>query len=168
MPLDATVGGPNSNSYATLLEADAYFANRYHVTFWDSLESTDQEKLLITNTALLEWYVKWYGLRVTDTQALAWPRTGTYTELGTEYPSNVIPKEVKVALFELVISSFEEDRTNDTGLEGLTSLQVASLKVSASDSYANTPRKVIPEKIWKILGQLCEIGNSRVIWLKRA
>ena len=34
--LDATLGGPDANSYVTLAEADAYFAGNTHVNDWNN------------------------------------------------------------------------------------------------------------------------------------
>lgn len=166
MALDATIGGADSNSYATVLQADAYFASRYHVSFWATLTDADKEKLLITNTALLDWYIQWNGLKISDEQALAWPRSGVYSELGNEYAADVVPKPVITALFEMIISGFEEDRTSDSGLEGLSMLKVSSLQMQVTDKFANPPRKTIPDKIYKILGHLCEHSRG-VVWLTR-
>jgi len=168
MAIDTTIGSATANSYPTVLEADAYFLNRFHVSFWASLPNEDKEKLLITATSLLDWYVKWAGLKVSDTQALAWPRTGVYTELGNEISSSVIPAQVKTAVFELIIASYEADRTSDSGLEGLSMLKLSSLQIQATDKYANPPRKVIPESVWKILGELCVKGGISVVRLVRA
>ena len=168
MALDAIVGSPTGNSYPTVLEADAYFLNRFHVSFWASLPDEDKEKLLITATNLLEWYVRWVGTKASETQALAWPRTGVFTELGNEIPSTVIPMQVKTAVYELIVAFYEEDRTSDNGLEGLSMLKLSSLQIQATDSYANPPRKVIPETVWKILGDLCVKGGISVVRLVRA
>ena len=168
MALDATVGSTTANSYPTVLEGDAYFLNRYHISFWATLSDEDKEKLLITATSLLDWYVRWAGVKFSDEQALAWPRTGVYTELGNEIPSTVIPMAVKTAVFELIIASYESDRTSDSGLEGLSMLKLSSLQIQTMDKYTNPPRKVIPEAVWKILGDLCVKGGIGVVRLIRA
>lgn len=49
MALDATVGGSTSDSYVTLVEADAYFANHYSLvktTAWAALSSGQKEAVL--------------------------------------------------------------------------------------------------------------------------
>jgi len=46
--IDATVGGENSNSYVTLTEAEAYFADRLRVDAWSGTSSADREKALLT------------------------------------------------------------------------------------------------------------------------
>jgi len=168
MTLHSTVGGVDSNSYASVAEANIYFASRYHISFWEDLDTVDKENLLITVTSLLDWYVKWNGLPYTEEQALCWPRTGVYSELGNEYASDVVPAQVKTALYELVVSSYEEDRTNDTGLEGLSMLKLSSLQIQTTDKYANPSKKVIPEKIFKILFGLCTYSGVRVVRLIRA
>lgn len=168
MAIDATVGSTTANSYATILEADAYFLNRYHVSFWGTLSAADKEKLLVTATSLLDWYVKWVGTKYSDEQALAWPRTGVYTELGVEIPITTVPIRVKTALFELIVASFEEDRTSESGLEGISLLKISSLQIQTMDKFNNPPRKVIPSAVWNILGDLCARNGIGVVRLIRA
>lgn len=168
MYIDTTIGGPASNAYATVTEADTYFFTRYHVEFWDDLSNDDKEKLIITATSILDWYVRWQGLKYSDTQALAWPRTGVYTELNTPIPSTEIPTAVKIAVYELIIAFYENDRTSDSGLEGLSMLKLSSLQIKTMDKHMNPPRKVIPDSVWRIIGDLCIKGGTRVVRLIRA
>jgi hypothetical protein len=48
MAIDATPGGESSNSYVTLQEAEAYFADRLRVDAWSGASSADKEKALLT------------------------------------------------------------------------------------------------------------------------
>lgn len=94
LTLDATVGGAASNTYATLLEAQAYFDSRLPLTGWDDADS--QEVLLAMATRTLDamavphrtlkiakdgsqyFYVSraWTGSPASVAQRLAWPRLG--------------------------------------------------------------------------------------------
>src|SRR5712691_5596582 len=95
--LVATPGAANANSYATVLEAAAYFADRLPlVPPWSAV--ADQTAALLMATRVLDlmavarrtlriskggtryFYTSraWTGAPATTTQALAWPRTGMY------------------------------------------------------------------------------------------
>ena len=102
MSLDATVGGANSNSYAVVATADAYFANRFVSTAWDALTTTQKEKALVTATRQIET-LKYKSEKAStaivghaDYQALAFPRDYHYNESGAIY----IASEVIEALCE--------------------------------------------------------------------
>ena len=63
MALDATIGGPDSNSYLTLAEANIYFANHYSLaksTAWVALTPGQGESVLKRATQMID------SLRVLD------------------------------------------------------------------------------------------------------
>lgn len=164
MALDATVGSSTTNSYVTLAEAEAYFENRAYASAWESYE--DQEQVLVTASMMLDWYVGFKGYRSSTTQSMQWPRTSAIRVDGTTIDSDVIPAEVKTAVYELALSSLDGDRTTDNDLAGLNKVQVSSLLVEADASSAeSTP---IPQKIWMILSDLTSSSGLSVIRLMRA
>jgi len=166
MALDATIGGTASNSYVTLTEANAYFANRAHASAWEDVDEPD--KALMTATSVIDWYVSWKGVRVNGTQALDWPRSEVYDKTGVYYSEDIIPADVKTAVFEMALVSISADRTVDGDLDGLAEVRAASLLLRVDTGIQNTAPETIPEKIWKILGGLTTRGSGSVIWLKRA
>ena len=116
--IDATVGGANANSYLTLAEAQAYFDTRLPVAGWD--DADDQNVLLIMATRTLDRLLtpyktlftmngrnyyrvrpQWTGAAATQTQRLAWPRTGMFDANGFAIASNVIPEDLKFATAEI-------------------------------------------------------------------
>jgi len=138
--LDATVGGPASNSYVTLAEADAYFATRLFATAWTSATDPQQEAALISATRLIDakitqpWtsanlpdgftvrrvatlgpdqqaFTVWNGEPASSTQALAWPRSGMVDKLGNELADDVLPQSLKDAVCELALLLLQGDRT---------------------------------------------------------
>lgn len=163
--LDATVGGATANSYVTLSEATAYFNNRAFATAWENEE--EKEDVLITATSVIDWYITWKGVRVTDTQALDWPRAEVYNKIGEYYAEDVIPQDVKTAIFEYALSSLSSDRTAEGALDGLSEVRAGSLMLKTDDGIYNTTPDTIPEKIWKILRGLTQRQNG-VVWLIRA
>lgn len=164
--LDATVGGIAANSYVTVAEATAYFADRSFASAWDSF--ADQDDLLVTASQVLDWFVTWKGKRATETQRMDWPRTGTYTDFGTEYSELVIPEKVKVAVYELALSSIESDRTADNPLMGLEMVKAGSLQLKVAGGLHNKMVGVVPEKIWRILAGLYSTSGISVVHLLRA
>lgn len=62
------------NTYATLAEADAYFALRPNATAWTAITDDDERsKLLLWAMRSLDG-LGWIGGRITPTQPLDWPR----------------------------------------------------------------------------------------------
>ncbi len=167
MTLNATIGSSDSNSYVTQAEANAYFLDRIHASAWEDFENKDQ--VLITCSQMLDWYIKWKGFRASTTQSLLWPRVGVIRRDSTEIDSDIIPSEVKIAVYELALSSLDADRTEDNSLAGLDQLKVGSLMIKASSSgIDSTAINVIPEKVLKILSDLYILGAASVVRLLRA
>jgi len=165
MALNATLGASDANSYVTLAEADVYFADRMHSSAWDSL--SDQEPMLISASQMLDWYVKWKGAKATSIQFMLWPRTGVVRPDGSTVNDDVLPPEVKIAVYELALSSIEADRTVDDPLAGIGQLQAGSLMIKAGAEKPNqTNAKTIPEHVYKILKDLYNSGGT--VWLLRA
>lgn len=167
MALNATVGSPDANSYVTVEEADAYFADRVHSGTWDAFAEKDQ--VLVTSSQMLDWYFKWKGYKVVDTQGMAWPRMGAIRRDSTVIDDSSLPAELKVAVYELALSSIASDRTDDNALYGLDQVKAGSLMVKASTkTSSSTAKDTIPEKVSKILSDLYTRGSMNVIRLMRA
>ncbi len=166
MALNATVGAADANSYVTLAEATAYFSDRVHSEGWDSL--VNQESALVTASRQLDWYARWKGSKVSNTQAMGWPRVGVTLADGSAYTSVSIPAEVKVAVFELALSSIDTDRTADSDMAGLSEVKAGSVMLKADDGLYNTKPKTIPIKIWKIINDFTIRASSGLVRLVRA
>lgn len=170
MTLDATVGTTTANSYVTLVEAEAYFETRIHSSTWTAITSDSQkESLLISSTSMIDWYITWKGVKTSTTQSLQWPRTSVIRRDGTEVATNIIPNDVKTAVYELALSSIASDRTADSNLAGIKKVQVSTLLVQATDGgYDSTEAQTIPEKIKRILSDLMSNSGIGVVRLMRA
>jgi len=167
MALNATIGAADANSYVTQAEANAYILDRVHASAWEDFEDKDQ--VLITSSQMLDWYINWKGFRASTTQNMLWPRTGVIRRDSTEIDDGVIPNEVKVAVYELALSSLEADRTDDDPLSGIDQLKAGSLMIKAGPSGADsTSIDAIPSKVFKILSDLRTLGGSSVVRLLRA
>lgn len=168
MALNATISASDANSYVTQAEANAYFLDRMHSSSWE--DEDDKDKLLISSSQMLDWYMNWKGSKMTVAQAMQWPRTEAIRPDGTEIEDDVIPPEIKIAVYELALSSIEADRTIDDPLAGIGQLKAGSLMIKAGPEKPNqTNKKALPEKIYRILSDIYKQGSGiSVIRLLRA
>lgn len=166
MPIDATVGGADSNSYVTLEDANKYFSTRLHSGTW--IDSTDQikEAALITATNMIDWYYTYKGAKTNSTQALQWPRTGV--NVGTViYPSDAIPKEIIIATCELAIVAIDEDLTAGNPLAGLRKVQAGPLLVQTADNGRPPATGLVPDTVYLLLKKFMDNAGIRVLRLIR-
>ena len=121
--LDATVGGPAANSFASIDAADAYLDARLNASSWTDAADDDKVRALIDATRDLSNIEYLYqGYRTTETQALAWPRTYVINRKAPwlqpigltgypEYADDIIPPDLISATIEL---AFEYAKAGDT------------------------------------------------------
>jgi len=126
--LDATVGGASANTYITLDDANAIiegFVLSDDNAAWDNSSTDNKNRALFTAAQRID-REKFLGGRVSDTQALEWPRSGvrkpdTYTNLyGLSFPNRLvadyytdteIPDRVKKA--QVVLAVYLNNNRND-------------------------------------------------------
>ena len=99
--LDCTVGGPNSNSYVCLDEAEEIAANIPGGDDWIALTEDEKVFSLIAATALLET-LQYRGEICSPTQRLKWPREGVDCE-GRPFTCDEIAFKVKEATVMLAM-----------------------------------------------------------------
>jgi hypothetical protein len=148
--IDATVGGANANSYLTLAAAELViegFVQDDDVTAWATATTDQKNRALYTATQRLD-RERFLGARVTDTQALQWPRTGvrkpdtyinTYAvgfpfRITTDYYTDTeIPDQVKKAQCVLAVYlNNNKDGLALSGLEDYKSVSIGSLSVTTA------------------------------------
>ncbi len=143
MALDATVSGPDSNSYVTVDEANSYHESRLHNDSWSAATQADIEAALVWATSILD-QKKWKGNKATQSQSLRFPRSNLITMDNDVLASNTIPKFLKDAVSELAFYLLSEDRTSDSDTAGFTAIQVGSIKL---DIDKNDRSSVLPESV---------------------
>jgi hypothetical protein len=99
--LDTTVGGPSTNSYQTLVEANAYAAPHLNAAQWSALGSSGKILMMVRAVRIIDAQFPWMGRPVTDTQILQFPRFDIYHPSGIAYSLTEIPACVKQAQGEL-------------------------------------------------------------------
>lgn len=133
----STVGGSTSNTYLSLVEFAALADDGPNAAVFTAASVPDQTRALLQATERLD-YEMWTGVRVSQSQALAWPRNyaidpdKTNTNVGSTYArpydvvvylaATTIPDRVRSACAELALAIlgagsgvdlFAEDDTRD-------------------------------------------------------
>ncbi len=109
-------GKTDANSYSSVAAADAYAADR-GLTAWAALTTSAKQIALIKATDYLEatYYSSWKGYKLTEVQALAWPRSDVYVDQFL-LPSNLIPVPLVKSCVELALrASAGETLIEDQG-----------------------------------------------------
>lgn len=171
--VEATVGGASANSFILVADADTYLETRLNASAWsDAAAGDDQEKALIEATRELN-LLPWVGVRVTDTQALSWPRDyapdpdATLSDPDADYPyyaKDVIPQRVLDATCELALEFLKAGTSDLAALPddvGIKSERVGPI----STTYTNggKPRGIARfPRIVTLLAPLLE-GSGRLV-----
>jgi len=95
-----------TNSFVSLADANAYFADRPNST-WTAATDEEKEFALISGTDyLIQQYTgRWVGYITSTSQDLPWPRSGVYTSDGVMISSSVVPDAIKNATSEMALRS---------------------------------------------------------------
>lgn len=98
-------GLSTANSYASTEEADQYHADYGAPAVWDeSTVEQKQEALRTASRALDAMFLgRWLGVRISQAQALAWPRYDVEDIEGFLISSSAVPREVKAATAVLAL-----------------------------------------------------------------
>src|SRR5574338_242170 len=96
-------GKANAVSFVTVSDADTYFTAEGNED-WSDLSTAEKEKLLVSATRSIErdYATKFIGVRKSLAQALSWPRLASDAN-GFDL-SGSVPREVKIATYELALS----------------------------------------------------------------
>lgn len=133
MALDTTPGGASADSYASLVEMNAYHTAHLYSEAWTAASDSDKEAGGIMMTRLLDGMPRaWTGLASTSTQALGWPRKGMLTRNGYGIANNKIPQALKNAEAEGARQLIEENllETDSVTAKGITSLKAGPVALT--------------------------------------
>jgi hypothetical protein len=162
-------GANNSESYASVADADAYLAARGQ-TNWASVATGDKEAALRRATDYMQstYSGSWRGYRVYTTQALDWPRhlvpiKDYQTGCVAYYDPAVIPVAVKNACIELALRAAAGDLAPDLGPQE-KSVKVGPIEQVFADGARQTPAYQAVNKMLSAF--FC--GSSNTIKLVRA
>jgi hypothetical protein len=157
--LDATVGGPEANTYVTQAEADAYWSSRLRPDQWVNRAADTKCRALQQATQLLDDYVDWAGVPASSTQRLAWPRWGVWALNGQPIQPTELPWALKAATAELARNLMLDDPQAplDAMAQGVKRVKASSVEVEFTGAglLAATPtaQKVIPPNVWSLIAR---------------
>lgn len=137
-----TPGASNANSYASVVEGDAYHDGHAHAADWTGATTAQKGAALVMATRLLDVMWCWENWPSATTQALQWPRQGMLDVLGLSIiASTVIPQRLKDATAEYARQILAADRSADNQVEtqGLTDLSVGSISLSFREGVTAKP-----------------------------
>ena len=144
----------------SLIDANAYFRNRLDTAAWDTELDARKEQALATATMLLD-DLPWTGVAASETQPLAFPRTGSYFEpkLGMLVMfTTVVPKRVVQATCELANHLLvNADIINPSG--GVDDIRIGNISLT---KIRNTG--VVPYSIKKGILPLLQGGGAKTVW----
>jgi len=120
------------NSYVTVAEADAYFANRLGADAYTSASTPNKEKALISATGAIDGE-DFVGQAISQTQPLAFPRLGSYWDpkLGYQitFDDTDPPQRIIQAVFEMCLHLLNNvESLSETGT--VESLKVGSITLT--------------------------------------
>ncbi len=156
-----------TNTYVTMVEADAYFDTRIDAGAWINADDDDQESALVTATLLLDEN-QFIGVAVSSTQSLAWPRKDALyfdPKLGMEksVTTETYPKQVKVATFEMALHLLTNENLLDNKTQTFERIKVGSIEIE--DSTKDVLKiPVLPLRIKKLLSPLLVNGSGKQWW----
>ena len=138
------------NSYATVVEAETYFADRLNVATWVAADEITKAQALVTATAMLD-NLDWSGGAVSSSQVLAFPRNSEYFDprLGINVTSsNIVPNRIFLASIELAYHLLNNtDLLDSTG--GVHSLNIGGISL---DTIRTAPK--LPMIVKKLIRPL--------------
>ena len=131
----ATAGASNANSYATELEAETYMESRLHKDAWDDAGGDEKKAALVWAGRLIDRTIRFNGTKVSESQSMAWPRSGLTDESGFSVSEASVPQIIKDLQVELAFLLLSTDRTkeSDAAAAGLTSLRAGPVSLSFKD-----------------------------------
>jgi hypothetical protein len=149
MALVATPGAANANSFSDVAEGDIYFGERLFSASWIAATAGQKESALIMATRLIAAWFIWNGQASSSTQALPFPRIGLLSRTGFLIPSDVIPRELKEATFELALVLLNAGTTDPTAVNEIAALGISKIKASSIELNFRelVEGKLIPEAI---------------------
>lgn len=176
MALDVTVGGEDSNSYLTVLEADAYFLTRLGGSLWADAATTTarKEAVMITATRKIN-NLGFYGCKISEFQALAFPRYAYQSRSGVwdvdSDGNTIIPVEVGYAELECalwLLKNEGDEAISHDAKRGMN--KVSSGKESYDGLSHGAPAIIGPEAVEyldEFFAMSAELNPDEIRYLRR-
>lgn len=151
MPLDATVGGVNANSYNLRTEFNTYLTERLWVpAIVTAATDAQKDAALMQATLLIDAHFCFLGTPTFPGQALKFPRSGLLNQNGEALNPNTIPSAIKYATNEMARLLLVSDRTleSEAAAAGLTKLKAGPVELGFKDEISIS---VIPSGVSMVI-----------------
>ena len=150
----------NTNSFVSLADAVAYFADRLDVAAWIAATDAIKSQALVTATLQLN-DLSWIGTAISESQPLAFPRSGTYFDprLGYEVSlPRTVPSRILTATYELAYHLLNNDGLlDDSGT-------VSNLNISSISLQIKSFPSTIPPVVKRIIAPLLVNAGANHWW----
>lgn len=131
-------GVPNSNSYADVAFADAYFARHpFYGDTWAAIATvTEKENLLIFASAWIDNNFDWRGSKTLDGNSMRWPRVGARDRDLLPIANNVIPEQLREAVCEMACYLLRGDweAATTSQAQGISELKIDVIELKFDGS----------------------------------
>lgn len=128
-------GLSTATSYVSLEEATRFAALVPADETWGNSYQIPQQGALIRASWFLDERVIWNGEKAVEGSGLAWPRKGVKDREGNDVAENTIPREVKMAAFELARQSLNEALGYEDDQSALNALKVGDIELDFKETY---------------------------------
>lgn len=145
---------PGTDTYASLVEAEAYAASLTVQGDWATATDPAKEGALRQAARWLDT-LQWKGIKATSTQALAWPRYDMWDADG--YLVSGIPTALKNAQIEFAIRLIGDDRAADAGGLAPDDLKIGSLQITG------LRQTIIPGAVLMMLRPFLRASSGMVV-----
>lgn len=157
-------GLADAESYLSVSDCTAYDAAHNAVAAWASADTAARERALRLATQYLEveFNQRWLGERLTETQRLAWPRTGVELD-GQLVEDGTLPRALLDATAELAVRAVSGSLMPDISEPG--SIAAESVKVGpieTSTTYVGGKSQTPDMRIVRRLLRGLVTGGSQV------
>lgn len=144
-------GRADANSYASVADADAYFAGHLYASAWTAAAADRKAAALVMATRLIDAEFLFNGTRTSEDQALQWPRaecpdpdrgqvalTPLLPVISNFVPYDSVPAAVVAATCEMARELLIADRTAAPAGEGLESVATAHSSQDANGTTSDS------------------------------
>ncbi len=148
-PIDATVGGADSNSFMLESEVDTYLDDRLNAEAWNAETDGDRKIRAMIEATREITRLSFIGKRTDDIQELSWPRFEAENPdlpdsddgLGsiTFYADDEIPDRVKNAQAELALEFLKAGSTDIAGHDDDLNIKRSKVDVLETEFFSPTP-----------------------------
>lgn len=152
-------GLADANSYASVTDGDAYHEGHLYATAWTGATADKKAAALVMATRVIDAEYQFGGVKVSDGQALSWPRRDCPDpDTGEWVSETIVPPAAVAATCDLARELLIVDRTASPAGEGLKYENVGGTQ----KGYDKTDtRPVMPALVQAMLSRIGTLIKSR-------